>query len=94
MTYSCSDFYAEVCAVAVQELGTAIPEHDGAEIELDAESVVVSIQRAARERRELLAALRDVLDRACIDADTGALALEALSEIRGTARAAIAKVQA
>ena len=59
MSYSACDFMDDVCNAASQHLGARIPEgEDNADEAADA--VVRAMVRAQVERREMLAALRDV----------------------------------
>ena len=96
MSYDCPDFYDDVCRAAGEHLGVQFTEHDGDEIDCDAESVVLAIARAAKERRELLSVLQEfVQDFLNIGADNikaGWPDSDMLVTYK-KARAAIAKVQ-
>ena len=93
MKYDALDFHFNVCTAAGEYLGARFTEHQGDEIDCDAESVVLAIQRAAKERAELLAALRDAVEslRRCSDAtgDGSAYRVTCIQQ----ADAAIKKVQ-
>ncbi len=61
MSYSCSDFYGDICLAAQQGLGAQVTDNGDDEIIDNTNAILDAILRAQTERRELLAAARAVI---------------------------------